>query len=167
MNWWMITALGLLTDRNIKMLNIKKTNALDKDFIELVKALDAALKIYDGEQHDFYDQYNKIDTIKYALVAYENGEPVGCGAIKTHGMKSMEIKRMYVKPDFRGRGIATKMLIGLEDWAKALSFEKCILETGKRQVEAINLYQNKGYTIIPNYGQYKGVENSLCFEKIL
>ena len=149
------------------MLNIKKTNALNKDFVELVKALDAALKIYDGDQHDFYDQYNKIDGIKYALVAYQDGEPVGCGAIKAHGTKSMEVKRMYVKPDYRGRGIATEILIGLEVWAKTLAFEKCILETGKKQKEALNMYKNRGYTIIPNYGQYKGVENSVCFEKKL
>ncbi len=72
---------------------------------------------------------------------------------------------MYVSPNFRGKGIATKILIELEKWAKELSFNKCVLETGKKQPEAIELYMKNGYAVISNYGQYKGIENSCCFEK--
>jgi len=78
---------------------------------------------------------------------------------------TMEIKRMYTIPESRGKGLATKVLTQLETWATELSYEKCLLETGKRQPEAIELYRKNGYIIIPNYGQYAGVENSLCFEK--
>jgi hypothetical protein len=55
----------------------------------------------------------------------------------------------------------------LENWAGELSYAKCILETGKRQPEAIGLYKKNGYKLIPNYGQYAEAENSLCFEKEL
>ena len=79
----------------------------------------------------------------------------------------MEVKRMYTLPDFRGKGIATIVLQELEKWAKELRMEKCMLETGKRQPEAIALYTKNGYRLIPNYGQYAGVENSVCFEKLL
>jgi len=79
----------------------------------------------------------------------------------------MEVKRMYVLPQHRGKGLATRILTGLESWAKELSYQKCILETGKRQPEAIALYTKNGYIVIPNYGQYKGIENSVCFEKVL
>jgi putative acetyltransferase len=79
----------------------------------------------------------------------------------------MEVKRMFVKEEFRGKGIAGKVLSELEKWARELWFQKCILETGTRQIEAIALYKKSKYSIIPNYGQYEGVENSLCFEKKL
>ena len=78
----------------------------------------------------------------------------------------MEIKRMYVSADARNAGIATKILLELEAWAKEMSFRKCVLETGRRQPEAIALYEKNGYKRIDNYGQYAGVDNSLCFEKI-
>ena len=79
----------------------------------------------------------------------------------------MEIKRMYTSPESRGKGIASSVLSELEGWASELSYEKCILETGKKQPEAIGLYEKNGYKTIPNYGQYAGIENSLCFEKHL
>jgi len=72
---------------------------------------------------------------------------------------------MYTLPEFRGKGIATKVLIELEKWTKELGYEKCILETGKKQPEAIALYKKNGYELIPNFGQYAGVDNSICFKK--
>jgi len=147
------------------MLKIIRTNSDNPDFISLVKLLDEELAKRDGEDHPFYAQFNKIDKIKYAVVAYENGKPVSCGAIKEYSPDTMEIKRMYTLPESRGKGIATKVLIELEKWANELFYEKCILETGKKQPEAIALYKKNGYKLIPNYGQYAEVENSLCFEK--
>jgi len=147
------------------MITIQRTNSENHDFIELVKLLDADLAKRDGEDHSFYAQFNTIDKIKYVVVAYENEKPLGCGAIKEYGANTMEIKRMYVSPESRKKGIATKILSELEHWANELSYRKCILETGKKQPEAIGLYKKNGYKLIPNYGQYAEVENSLCFEK--
>lgn len=144
---------------------IIRTNSDNRDFIELVKLLDAELAIADGEDHVFYSQFNKIDKIRYVILAYENEKPVGCGAIKDYGENAMEIKRMFVSPARRNKGIASKILSELEIWASELSYNKCILETGKRQPDAIGLYKKNGYKRIPNYGQYTGVENSVCFEK--
>lgn len=147
------------------MIRIKRTNSDNKDFIELVKFLDADLARRDGKEHAFYAQFNKIDKIKHVVVAYENNDPVGCGAFKEHTPEIVEIKRMYTSPGNRGKGIASKILMELEKWATELAYEKCILETGKRQSEAVALYKKNGYQLIPNYGQYAGIENSLCFEK--
>jgi len=147
------------------MITCIRTNSDDSDFKLLVKELDAELRILDGEEHGFYSQYNKIDAIKYALVAYEDSEAVGCGAIKEYARDTMEIKRMYVPLHKRGQGIASVILSELENWAQELHYKKCILETGKRQPDAIRLYNKNGYTTIPNYGQYKGMENSQCFGK--
>lgn len=149
------------------MLKIVRTNSQNADFIGLVNYLDAGLAVTDGEDHAFYNQFNKIDKIKYVTVAYEYDLAVGCGAIKEFSEGTMEVKRMFVSASHRGKGIAGRILAELETWATEMGYSRCILETGKRQVEAVALYKKSGYSIIPNYGQYIGVENSLCFEKVL
>ena len=148
-------------------IELLRTDSDNADFRELVKLLDADLAIRDGAEHSFYEQYNKIDKIRNAVVAYENGEAVGCGAFKEYEPQAAEIKRMYVPPEKRGRGIAGQVLAALETWAKELNFTECVLETGKKQPEAIALYRKSGYETIPNYGQYAGVENSVCMKKII
>lgn len=149
------------------MVRLIKTNSENKDFIELVKYLDSELAQRDGEDHSFFAQFNKIDKIKYVVIAYENDLPVSCGAIKEFDEYSMEVKRMFTFVEHRGKGIASIVLAELEKWAYDLSFSKCILETGIKQPEAIRLYKKNGYELIPNYGQYAGVETSRCFEKKL
>lgn len=94
-------------------------------------------------------------------------DAVGCGAFKEFNDETVEIKRMFVPDEQRGKGIASKVLKELEAWALELGYTTCILETGKRQPEAIALYKKNGYELIPNYGQYAGVENSVCFQKVL
>ncbi len=135
--------------------------------MDLVRLLDKELKVRDGADHDFYHQFNSIQQIKYALVAYDNEVPVGCGAIKVFDAETMEVKRMFVPDAYRGKGIAGEILKSLEVWAAELSCTRCILETGLQQPEAIRLYEKSGYAIIPNYGQYEQVYNSICFEKRL
>ena len=149
------------------MIKIKRTHSSDPDFLTLVGYLDADLAEKDGDEHSFYAKFNQVDSIQYAVVAYEDGKPVGCGAIKEYSGDTMEVKRMFTQPASRGKGIASQILHELETWAKELSFTKCILETGKRQPEAISLYKKNGYDLTGNYGQYAGVENSLCFKKDL
>ena len=150
------------------MISIVRTDSDNTDFRTLVGQLDKDLAERDGSEHAFYDQFNKIDHIRHVVVAYEEtGIPVGCGAIKEFSGEAMEVKRMYVPSDKRGQGIASTVLAALEDWARDLGYKKCILETGKRQPEAIALYEKSGYHITPNYGQYIGIANSVCFEKRL
>jgi putative acetyltransferase len=149
------------------MTKLIRTNSDHPDFISLVRLLDADLAKRDGEDHSFYAQFNAIAKLKHVVVAYENSKAVGCGAIKEQAPDSMEVKRMYVLPENRKGGIASQILTELEHWTHELGYPKCVLETGKRQPEAIELYKKNGYKIIPNYGQYIGIENSVCFEKQL
>jgi putative acetyltransferase len=149
------------------MLRLIRTDSSNTDFHSLVRELDADLQIRDGADHAFFAQFNKIDRIQHVVVAYSEKVPVGCGAIKEFQEGVMEVKRMYVKSEYRGRGIATEVLKELEAWAASLNYRKCVLETGKRQPEAIALYKRNGYMLIPNYGQYAEVLTSVCFEKIL
>ena len=149
------------------MLTIIRTDSQDREFQGLVHLLDKDLSIRDGDEHTFYAQYNKIDLINHVVVACWNGSSVGCGAFKRFGEDSVEIKRMFVRPEKRGQGIAAAILRELEDWARELNFKCAVLETGKKQPEAIRLYEKSGYVVIPNYGQYEGMENSICMKKLL
>ena len=154
------------------MYKLKRTNSDDLDFQSLVVELDKDLAIRDREDHSFFAQFNKIASIKYVVVAYQNGSAVGCGAIKEYEsdnkyVKIMEVKRMFVPLEKRGNGIASLVLKELETWANELGYQKCILETGLKQPEAIALYKKNNYNLIPNYGQYAEVESSVCFEKVL
>lgn len=149
------------------MIKLVRTDSDNADFRRLVSRLDEYLREKDGADHAFYNQFNSIDHIRNVVVAYEEEQALGCGAFKQYDEQSAEIKRMFVDPDFRGRGIAGLILAELERWARELNFTRSILETGLRQTEAVKLYQKENYRVIPNYGQYIGVENSVCMEKKL
>lgn len=149
------------------MIELIRTTSDNPDFRSLVALLDQDLRHRDGDEHAFFAQYNKLDKIHHVVVAYGAGKLVGCGAIKAYSPAIAEVKRMFVPEQHRGQGIAGQVLQELERWAKELGYTSCILETGKRQPEAIRLYEKSGYTSIPNYGQYAGVESSVCFQKNL
>ncbi|MEP0265181.1 GNAT family N-acetyltransferase [Dokdonia sp.] len=144
-----------------------RTTSEHPDFVALVQYLDGELAQRDGDEHAFYHQFNNIDVLTHCIVTYIATKAVGCGAIKTFDPTTVEVKRMYVLTSQRGKGIASQLLQALEIWAKELGNKRCVLETGIRQPEAIALYEKNGYYRIPNYGQYIGVENSVCFEKLL
>ncbi|MDP4262283.1 MAG: GNAT family N-acetyltransferase [Bacteroidota bacterium] len=149
------------------MIRLVRTNPADTDFRQLVALLDKDLRDRYGDQQSFFDQFNKLDTIQYAVVAYNDAAPVGCGALRAFKENMVEVKRMYVETAFRGQGIGGMILRELESWAKDLNFYACVLETGMKQPEAIRLYQKKGYMAIPNYGQYQDVDDSVCMKKIV
>lgn len=147
------------------MYSFKRTNSDNFDFQKLVLELDKDLAIRNGETNAFFAQYNKIDLIKHVVVAYEEGQAVGCGAMKEFEKTVIEFKRMFVPLNKRGKGIAKGVLDELQNWTKELGYKKCVLETGDKMPEAISLYIKSGFKIIPNYGQYTNIKSSICFEK--
>ena len=149
------------------MTSLKRTNSDDIDFKNLVVLLDRDLKIRDGEDHTFYNQFNKTNSIKHVIVFYENNSAVGCGAFREKENDTVEIKRMFVHPDYRKKGLASALLSALEIWAAEENYNYTILETGKKKPEAINLYQKQGYSVIPNYPPYENMDNSVCMKKAL
>ncbi len=149
------------------MIVLKRTTSENPDFTLLNNMLDKELVIRDGDEHEFFAQFNKIDRIKHVVLAYNNGEAVGCGAIKKFDEETIEIKRMFVLPAGRGKKVATTILTELESWATELRYKKCVLETGATFKDAIGLYAKAGYEVLPNYGQYVGVKSSVCFCKTL
>lgn len=147
------------------MFQLKRTTSDNEDFKFLVRLLDQELLLRDGKDYEFFAQFNTLENIRYVVVAYENNQPAGCGAIKSFTSNSMEIKRMFVAPSFRGKGIAQSILSELENWSLDLGSKTCVLETGERQFEAVSLYHKCGFRVIPNFGPYVQVKTSICFEK--
>jgi GNAT superfamily N-acetyltransferase len=147
------------------MIIIKRTTSESVDFQKLVVLLDEALKIKDGEDHDFYAQHNTLDKINHVVICYQDNVAIGCGAFKELDSNTVEIKRMFVHPDYRGKGIASSVLKELEIWANEFNYTNCVLETGRNNPEAIALYQKSGYEIIPNYDQYENIDTSVCLKK--
>ena len=144
-----------------------RTDSDNADFQLLVGLLDKDLAKRDGDEHAFYAQFNKPKNIRHVIVCYADGKLIGCGAFREFETETVEIKRMFVLPEYRGHGIGLKILNEIELWATESDYTTCVLETGKKQPEAIRLYQKAGYVIIKSYGQYKNVENSVCMRKSL
>jgi len=148
------------------MVKLVKTTSDNVDFQRLTKLFDDYLVEIDGDEKDFFAQYNQI-YLEHVIVAYDGDTAVGCGAFKPLEDQVAEIKRMFVLPEERGKGIAGSVLKELESWAKEVGYQVAILETSNQLTSAIALYKKSGYAIIPNYGQYVGVESSVCMEKAI
>jgi putative acetyltransferase len=148
------------------MITLKRTTSDHQDFKKLTALFDEYLIDIDGDEKDFFAQYNQIH-LDHVVVCYDNHKAVGCGAFKVYEHGVAEIKRMFVHPEHRSKGVAGQVLNELESWAKELDFASCILETSVKLQNAMSLYRKFGYYEIPNYGQYIGVESSFCMKKII
>ncbi|MFT4224548.1 GNAT family N-acetyltransferase [Dysgonomonas sp.] len=146
-------------------MTIERTDSGNSNFVMLTQLLDSELDERDNAAHTVCKQYNKSDTIKYVVLAYDTDKAVGCGAIRKYSEDTIEIKRMFVLDEYRKKGVASCILNELEKWSKELGSEFCILETGRKFPDAIKLYEKNGYSNIPNYGQYEHIESSICFQK--
>lgn len=149
------------------MISLKRTTCDNDDFQALVQQLDKDLWARYPEEQHIYNGFNKITGIDTVVIAYHEGTPVGCGCFKPFGVGGVEIKRMYVQPALRGKGIAFSILEELEQWAAELGYAYTVLETGTGQPEAIRLYQRSGYTVTANYPPYDRMPSSVCFRKEL
>ena len=149
------------------MLEYKRTNGKNKDFIENCRRLDADLDQRVGKeiQRSKYEKYNQLDKINEAIVVYENNVLVGAGSIRQYDEKSVELKRIYVSPDYRGQGIGTELVSLLIGWAKESGYQRMLLETGEKLTGSIALYKKLGFVRIPNYGPYENMKESLCMAK--
>ena len=149
------------------MIELTRTNSSNKDFILLTSLLDGELRGRYGELQDFYSSYNIIEANNNIVIIYYDKIPAACGCFKRFDEETVEIKRMFVRKEYRGKGTSKVVLNELESWAAGEGFKKAVLETGTKQNEAIGLYQKSGYKRIDNYGQYAGVETSICMIKEL
>ena len=147
--------------------SIQRTSANDKNFQLLVKQLDHELWNELKEDQATYDQFNVVTDITTAVVVYGDEEPVGCGCFKKFDEETVEIKRMFVQKNHRGKGLSKKILEELEQWAKEENYRSAILETSIHFTTARNLYTSNGYKTISRYGQYADLPESVCMKKKL
>ena len=148
-------------------LEIIFTAAGDRDFIGLIGLLDRELQKRYGDLQKQYDRHNQTDAIVGAAVVYRDEAPIACGAYKQFDDVTAEIKRVFVRSECRGQGIAKRLMSALEESAKSGGYQYAVLETGVLQPEAVGLYRSIGYTITDNYGPYAGNANSVCMKKRL
>ena len=150
------------------MINVSliRSNTENEDYKFLTKKLDAELRLRFGDEQDKYDRLNVFKESYSAVVAMVDGKPVASGAWREFDHDFIEIKRMYVIPGFRKKGIAGMVLNELESWAQEEGFKGSVLECGTEQPEAIALYLKHHYAETDKYGEYKYLPLSICFRKL-
>lgn len=153
--------------RTLTELEFRDADGDDPDFEMLCGRLEASLDELVGNtfQRGQYDKYNQRDSIHDVIVAYYKGEPVACGAFKMYDEDHAELKRIYTEPSYRNMGWGAELIRRLEAKAKIEGYKWSILETGKPLEAACHVYIKLGYKVIPNYGQYACMLNSICMER--
>lgn len=149
------------------MIKVERTNSDHPAFQSLVVLLDRELRGEYQELQDYYGQFNKVPGLQTVVLVFDGDEAVGCGCFKPFDESAVEIKRMYVTESHRGSGAASAVLNELERWATELGYRQAVLETGNKQLAALRFYHKQGYRQTENYGQYIGMETSICMKKPL
>ena len=146
-----------------------RCDGTNEDFVENCRLLDEDLERRVGRviKRDKYKQYNTLDEIREAIVVYQDGEPIGAGAIRAYDDATMELKRVFVRPDHQGKGVGTMLVSSLINWAKELGYQRMVLETGELLAESCHVYRKLGFQRIPNYGPYVNMPESLCMGREL
>ena len=149
-------------------MQISYVNSANDDFVKLCTLLDDSLnETSGGINREYYKQFNSVMQIHDIFLAYDDEVPIGCASFKYFEDGIAEVKRVYVKPEYRGQGISKLLMKKLEEKAKELGYLKLILETGAKFQAAIGLYKSIGFQVIDNYGQYKDIKESICMEKYI
>ena len=144
-----------------------RTDGKNEDFIENCRLLDMDLDRRVGNQlkREKYAKFNQLDEIREAIVVYDNGKPVGGGAIRRYDDENVELKRVFVHNEYQGQGIGSRLVSLLIEWAAQLGYRRMILETGELLAESCAVYKKLGFAVIPNYGPYADMPESLCMAK--
>ncbi len=165
-----IGSAGARPEEENRLSEIKFRRAFADEPIakQLIDELDAGfLELYPPEHMFGLHPNEERDPALHFFVIERSDSVLGCGALRVLDDSYAELKRMYVRPEYRGQGVARKLITRLEHTARALGITCVRLETGPEQIEALGLYRSEGYTDIPPYGEYIGSPVSVCMEKKL
>ena len=146
-------------------MRTKRTTSNNQDFLLLIKLLDKELWTRYPELQHQYEPHVKIDYLETVIVLYKEMTAIGCGCFIVQDSETVELKRIFVHPQHRRKGISPLLMRELESWASSMGYKTSVLETGFNQPEAVALYKKLGYQITERYGPYKDMEESLCFTK--
>ncbi len=151
------------------LIEFKRTDGKNKDFVENCRLLDMDLDRRVGKKikREKYEKYNQLDEIQEAIVVYNDNKAVGGGAIRRYNNEDIELKRVFVHTKYQEQGIGTKLVSLLIEWAAELGYKRIILETGELLEESCYVYKKLGFKVIPNYGPYVDMPESLCMARDL
>lgn len=141
------------------------TDEKDERFLELVGELDRGYYERMGDELSKYDSYNEFNDPHVVILAVDNDNAVACASYRAFGNDSVEFKRVYVKSEYRKRGIAYNLIKELEKSAVKSSFKYSYIVTGKNNLPAIRLYEKLNYHLIDNFGQFKDDDVVVCMKK--
>ncbi len=146
-----------------------RTDGKNEDFIDNCRLLDIDLDRRVGRQikREKYEKFNQLDEIREAIVVYDHGRAVGGGAIRRYDDENVELKRVFVHNEYQGQGIGSRLVSLLIEWAAELGYVRMILETGELLAESCAVYKKLGFAVIPNYGPYADMPESLCMAKTI
>jgi GNAT superfamily N-acetyltransferase len=164
-----VEAINISKQIGENIVRFKHTDGNDSDFISLCHKLDDFLnELAGGEENRLqYIPLNSLQDIHDVMIAYHDDVPVGCASFKRFENDTAEVKRVFVKDNYRGQGISKELMRLLENSAKEKGYAKLILETGEALTAAMGLYRAIGYQVIPNYGAYQCMKDSVCMSKNL
>lgn len=148
-------------------MNLRRTTTRDPEFRALIAELDAELRVLYGDLQAAFDPHNVLPELATAIVARDGDRAVGCGCFRSHAEATVEIKRMFVAPAARGRGVARAVLAALEAWASELGYRAAVLELADRQPGALALYERSGYHRTAKFPPYTDMAPSICMRKDL
>ncbi len=150
-------------------MDFVRTDGGDRDFIENCRLLDMDLDRRVGKKikREKYRQFNQLDEIQHAYVVYEDHKAIGGGALRRYDDETVELKRVFVHPAYQGRGIGSRLVSLLMEWAVELGYNRMILETGELLAESCAVYRKLGFQVVPNYGPYVNMPESLCMGRDL
>lgn len=145
-------------------IEIREAGCDNADFILLCGELDDFLNHAIGgeEKREKYKQFNHVETMDSVAVVYDHAKPVGCGALRKYSGEEAEVKRVFVREEYRGKNIGGMLLENLITQAEKMGFGKLLLETGAFLEASVRLYQRYGFERIENYGAYRDMPESLC-----
>jgi putative acetyltransferase len=146
---------------------LKRATTANKDFQHLVSLLDHELWVELKEDQATYDSFNRVPGIDTAVIVYTSDEPVACGCFKKFDEETVEIKRMFVQKNWRGKGLSKAILQELEKWAVEKGYHYAILETSVHFATARKLYESSRYRVVSNFPPYVGLSESVCMKKDL
>ena len=146
-----------------------KTDGQDERFVNLCEELDEALARIVGGKFDRtqFQPFNKRDKIKHVILILDGNQPIGCAGFRFYDEKTAELKRVFLREEYRGKGLAVEMLRRAEALAKTVGFAFMILETGEPLKASHKCYEKCGYKVTPNYGVYEDIPVSICMKKKL
>ena len=148
-------------------VELSRSPAPTDDFLAVMAHLDDELAKLNGCQQQTYAGYNKPVGLALVVVAYDSGLPVAIGAYKVRDDSRAEIKRMFVEPSHRGRGLSRQVLAALEAAIAEAGLGSIVLETSRHFEAANGLYRNSGYRPIANFPPYQNLADSTCYQKDL